>query len=62
LRRKSRRPATAEQVSAISGLRLLPILSSKIVIGVILIIAVYLDRLRILQEAMFDRLRALCYA
>jgi ribose/xylose/arabinose/galactoside ABC-type transport system permease subunit len=34
----------------------------QIVIGVILIIAVYLDRLRILQEAMFDRLRALCYA
>jgi ribose transport system permease protein len=30
----------------------------QIVIGVILIIAVYLDRLRILQEAMFDRLRA----
>jgi ribose transport system permease protein len=29
----------------------------QIVIGVILIIAVYLDRLRILQEAMFDRLR-----
>lgn len=30
----------------------------QIVIGVVLIIAVYLDRLRILQEAMFDRLRA----
>jgi ribose transport system permease protein len=30
----------------------------QIVIGVILIIAVYLDRLRILQESMFDRLRA----
>ena len=30
----------------------------QIVIGVILIIAVYLDRLRILQESVFDRLRA----
>jgi ribose/xylose/arabinose/galactoside ABC-type transport system permease subunit len=30
----------------------------QIVIGVILIIAVYLDRLRILQEAKLDRLRA----